>query len=473
MCIGRIDNQVKIRGHRIELGEIEQQINQLEGVMASHVAVQQSQQGHKQLVSYVISDDTDLAEATLQAWKERIKAKLPEYMLPSHWVRLKQFPLTPNGKIDHKSLPRPDSSPLKTTSSESSAWSPNEKLIGEIWKDSLKLSYIQLDDDFFELGGHSILAVEVMSSLDKKIDTQLPLTTIFKHPTVRSFAALLENGEEMEAANPSWSSLVPIKPEGSKPPIYVIHGVAANITNYFKLIDHVDKDQPIYGLQAKGLNGLDSPNVGLENIAAHYVNEILAHNPEGPYHIGGYSFGGYVAFEMARQLIAKNKPMGKLIIFDTSVDPMDDNAPKTGLLEMISKEFNKRKVEMQLLVEAPNTFRTTKGRMIKRKTENLLTKIGLQKDKSPLDRNAIIKKIKNINKDAMINYTLKPILTDMVLFKARIKLAPVSEEKYYGWAPYVNTIQVIDIDGDHNSMFDLPFVGPFASKLQDVLDDHA
>ncbi|QDH79509.1 amino acid adenylation domain-containing protein [Echinicola soli] len=477
MCLGRIDNQVKIRGHRIELGEIEQQINLLEGIMASYVMLQESQQGHKQLVAYVTcttanthKEASTISDETQKMWKANIQAKLPEYMLPSHWVVMKQFPLTPNGKIDHKALPLPTSKTLANPTADHPEWSTNEKLVGEIWKKSLQLTHINLDDDFFELGGHSILAVEVMSSLDKKIDTQLPLTTIFKHSTVRAFAALLENREKTEEIRKEWSSLVPIKPDGSKPPIYVIHGVAANITNYYKLIEHVNKDQPIFGLQAKGLNGIDTPNSGLENIAAHYVNEILQHNPEGPYHIGGYSFGGYVAFEMARQLIEKNKALGKLIIFDTSVEPEDEEKVKTGLLEMISKELNKRKVEMQLLVEAPNTFRTTKGRMIKRKAENLLTKIGLQKDRSPYDRAAIIKKIKEINKASMLNYSLRPINADLILFRTRIKLAPVKEEKYYGWAPYVNAIQVIDIDGDHNSMFEPPFVAPFASKLQETLD---
>ncbi|GGF17152.1 non-ribosomal peptide synthetase [Echinicola rosea] len=477
MCLGRIDNQVKIRGHRIELGEIEQQINQLESVMASHVTVQESQQGHKQLVAYVTrntvnahNEPSAISDETLKRWKSSIQAKLPSYMIPSHWVGIKQFPLTPNGKIDHKALPFPASKAIEKTSPNDREWSKIEKIIGEIWKESLKLSYIDLDDDFFELGGHSILAVEVMSKLDKKIDAQLPLTTIFKHATVRSFAALLENKEETKAVSNEWSSLVAIKPEGSKPPIYVVHGIAANITNYYKLIDHVDKDQPIYGLQAKGLNGIDTPNSGLENIAAHYVNEIIEHNPEGPYHIGGYSFGGYVAFEMARQLIAKNKAMGKLIIFDTSVEPMEEEGDKKGIFDMISKEFHKRKVEIQLLVEAPETFKTTKGRMIKRKTENLLTKMGLQKDNSPHDRAAIIKRIKQINKEALLNYSLKPINVDMVLFKAKIKLAPVSEEKYYGWTPYVNSIQVIDIEGDHNSMFDHPFVAPFGYKLQETLN---
>ncbi|AWW31715.1 non-ribosomal peptide synthetase [Echinicola strongylocentroti] len=471
ICLGRIDTQVKIRGHRIELGEIEQQINLIDGLTASHVSIIQGTAGPKHLIAYIIrknqSAERPPNDETL-LWKSFLQRSLPDYMVPVEWVALTHFPLTPNGKIDQKALPVPTFEAKEHKASDRSSWSENEMLVSEIWQDKLKLPFIDLDDDFFELGGHSILAVEVMSTLDKKIDAQLPLTTIFKHATVRGFAAILDNKNQTQAQNKEWSSLLPIKPSGHKAPIYMVHGVAANITNYFKLIDHVDKDQPLYGLQAKGLNGTDSPNIGMENIAAHYVNEIIEHNPEGPYHIGGYSFGGYVAFEMAKQLIKRNKKMGKLIIFDTSID--QETAISSGFLEKAAKEFQKRKVEMQLLVNAPQTFRITKGRMIKRKAEEILIKMGIQKEKDPMDRAAIIKKIKKINTDAIENYKLAPIDMDLVLFKAKIKLTAVQDAEFYGWSSYANSVKVIDVDGDHNSMFDPPFVKPFAQKLQSLLN---
>lgn len=474
MCLGRMDTQVKIRGYRIELGEIEQQINLIEELNASHVTTFTTRSGTKSLVAYVIRKNLSSSvptEEEIDAWKQALTLSLPDYMIPTEWISLDHFPLTPNGKIDQKSLPVPAAKASVSTETDTSKWTQSQRLVGEIWKKCLNLSFVQLDDDFFQLGGHSIMAVEVMSKLDQETGKQLPLTTLFKFPTIRKFALAMDDSSTQESMKKEWSSLVPIKPSGSKPPIYLVHGVAANITNYYKLIDHVDPDQPLYGLQAKGLNGIDTPNEGLENIAAHYVNEIIEHNPNGPYHIGGYSFGGYVAYEMAQQLIKMGKNMGQLIIFDTSVE-IQQEASHASLVSKIKKELAKRQTEWQLLVNAPSTFRTTKARMIKRKAEDLLEKIGLVKEEEmPKDRASIIKKIKQINNKAIETYIVKPIDYDITLFKARIKLAPVMEEVYYGWAPFVNQVRVIDVEGDHNSMFEIPFIVPFAHKLQKLLNE--
>ncbi|MBD8487637.1 amino acid adenylation domain-containing protein [Echinicola sp. CAU 1574] len=483
ICLGREDSQVKIRGHRIEIGEVEQQIANLDYIDAASVIVDNLSNGAKKMIAYVIlknkkplneSSESELDKAQHIQIKDDLKKFLPEYMIPTEWVSLSHFPLTPNGKIDYKALPVPSKSVDSASVTDKQARTENEKLVSDIWLKSLGLPYINLDDDFFELGGHSILAVEVMSQIDKATGKNLPLTSLFKHSTIRTFSKLLDDESEAIAQEKEWTSLIPIKSSGRKPPVYLIHGVAANITNYFKLIDFVDEDQPLYGLQAKGLNGIDKPNHGIESIAKYYVHEIIAHNPQGPYNIGGYSFGGYVAFEMAAQLIKMGKKVNKLIIFDTSVEPEDlKSNNRKNIIDSFGEELEQRKVDLQLLFKAPNTFRTTKARAIKRKTENFLQKIGLSKeDEQPKERAAIIKMIKKINNDSLRNYSLYPIDLELTLFKAAIKIAPVKDEKTYGWSPYVKKVNVIDIEGDHNSMFDPPFGAPFAKKLQKLLDEN-
>ncbi|GGZ27237.1 hypothetical protein GCM10007049_20010 [Echinicola pacifica] len=486
-CLGRIDHQVKIRGNRVELGEIELLLNTLPGISNGHVGVLDQSNGSKSLVAYIIPNEvlmlTDnetsdslpqtvkISPEQISSWKTALSRKLPEYMLPTDWVGMEYFPLNTNGKIDKKALPKPSKKVNISSSQSKDEWTETQKMVAKIWQEGLKINNIQLDDDFFSLGGHSILAVAVMSKLDKALGQTLPLTSLFKSPILRDFCALIDGEDVTEELSQEWSSLIPIKPQGKKNPIYLIHGVAANITNYYKLIDYVDAEQPLYGLQAKGLNGIDSPNIGIENIAKHYVNEIIQHNPEGPYQIGGYSFGGYVAFEMAKQFIQRGKTVQNLIIFDTNVDQDDELVPKKGMMDVIAAQIEQRKVELQLLWKAPKTFRITKARMIKRKMENLLQKIGLKKvEEQPKDRAEIIKKIKAINTASLENYRLSPLSIDCILFKASIKLTPIKEEKYYGWAPFVNHVKVIDVEGDHNSMFESPYVEPFTHKLQALMN---
>ena len=153
---------------------------------------------------------------------------------------------------------------------------------------------------FSKLGGHSMIAVQVMTQLEKETGKRLPLSTLLTYPTIRKLASLFQ----ADAQPTTWKSLVPIKPQGSKVPIYIIHGIGLNLLNFSSLVSYMDAEQPIYGLQALGLDGEDEPLDNMEAIADFYLSEVMVQNPTGPYAIAGYSFGGYVALEMARQLKA-------------------------------------------------------------------------------------------------------------------------------------------------------------------------
>src|SRR5690606_25239110 len=133
---------------------------------------------------------------------------------------------------------------------------------------------------------------------------KLPLSILIKHPTVHQLAKVIcDNGKPVD----EWNSLVPIKPEGKKHPLYIIHGAGSNILSFYDIAKHTDPEQPVYGLQPKGLDGKEEPLTSVEAIAAHFINEIIAHNPNGPYRLAGYSFGGIIAYEMAQQLRALGK----------------------------------------------------------------------------------------------------------------------------------------------------------------------
>src|SRR5690606_17380913 len=137
--------------------------------------------------------------------------------------------------------------------------------------------------------------------LEKETGNRLPLVALLKHPTVKKLAAYMDSEYIV------WDSLVPLKPEGTKPALYVVHGANHNVLMFNALAQYLDKDQPVYGLQSRGLSGVDEPHDSIDQMAADYISEILQSNPNGPYALGGFSYGGIVAFEMARQLRAQGK----------------------------------------------------------------------------------------------------------------------------------------------------------------------
>ena len=188
-----------------------------------------------------------------------------------------------------------------------------QRQLAGIWQHLLRVDRIGIRDDYFDLGGDSLLAVQLFSQVHKLTGKQLPMVTLFEAPTIEKLAAILSrNGWQAP-----WQSLVPIKPGGSRPPFYCVHGVGGNILEYLDLAKYMDQDQPFYGIQALGLDG-KQPNLTVEEMAAHYIEEVVAFQPRGPYYLGGSSFGGLVAYEMARQLHAQGASIAFLALFDTN-----------------------------------------------------------------------------------------------------------------------------------------------------------
>src|SRR5690606_26116239 len=185
---------------------------------------------------------------------------------------------------------------------------PEQKLVAEIWENALGIPSIDITRDFFEIGGHSMIAVQVMTQLEKRTNIKLPISVLFEYPTIQGLAKYIR---DKGGKNP-WNSLVPIKPSGNKTPLYIVHGGGMNVMPFYAIAKHLDAEQPLYGLQAYGLNGKDEPLTSIEAIAAQYLSEILHQNPDGPFALAGYSLGGLIAFEMAQQLKRQGKEIKTL-----------------------------------------------------------------------------------------------------------------------------------------------------------------
>ena len=204
-----------------------------------------------------------------------------------------------------------------------------ESKLVTIWEDLFQTGPLSVKDDFFALGGHSLLATRVMSAIRDAFGADLPLPVLFERPTIEQLAALLRDGDEKAGT----SCMVPIRAAGTRPPFFCVHPAPGTVFCYAPLAKYLGDDQPFYGIQARGVNGECEPLDTIESMAAHYVDEMRRVQPQGPYYIGGHSAGGFIAFEMARQLLDEGEAVGLLAISDTAMIP--GAKPKAFITEVI------------------------------------------------------------------------------------------------------------------------------------------
>ncbi|MBV9791503.1 MAG: amino acid adenylation domain-containing protein, partial [Chloroflexi bacterium] len=240
-----------------------------------------------------------------------LKEKLPEYMVPAAFVLLDTLPVTANGKIDRKALPAPQLTTAALTDTFTAPQDTIEEQLVEIWENLLDVRPISVTDNFFEIGGHSILAVRMMSQVQRVFGEHLPLATLFRGATIQELAKELRRPEV-----PDWSPLVPIQTAGTRQPFFCVHPGGGNVLSYQRLSQYLGEDQPFYGIQAVGLDGQHEPLVTFEVMATRYLEEIRREQPEGPYYIGGWCTGGRIAFEMARQLLDQGEEIALLALID-------------------------------------------------------------------------------------------------------------------------------------------------------------
>lgn len=342
--LGRVDEQVKIRGFRIELGEIKAKLSEHPAVHEAEVIVKEDELGNKYLVAYVIpqkehfnlshireyqqisqNSNTDINHQSNNltiSLKSYLKKLLPEYMVPNILMLLDSLPITANGKVDRHALPDPDKVRSELQQTFVAPRDTLELKLVHIWQDILGIQPIGINDNFFNLGGHSLVAVRLMAQVHEKFAQNMPLTTLFQAPTIEQMAIALR---EPMLSQP-WSPLVKIQPNGSKRPFFCLPGTGGNVMYLYHLARHFGSEQPFYALQARGLDGVQIPHARIEDMASDYIAAIQTIQPQGPYLLGGHSFGSFVAFEMALQLQKQGQEIATLVIFDTPA-PTPENRP--------------------------------------------------------------------------------------------------------------------------------------------------
>ena len=313
-CLGRVDFQVKIRGFRIELGEIEAVLTDLAGVRQAVVVAREDGAGEQQLVAYYVVHATQ-PRPEVNEIRMHLREKLPEYMVPSAFCLMDTIPTTPNGKVDRNSLPKPDVS-RQPTSVNTAARTPTEMSLAKIWQESLKVPVQDMNTSFFDLGGHSLLAVTMFNEIERQFGLRLPLGVLIKSPTVTALASEID--EKLGNQHDAWPSLIPMNStKTAGPRVYLVHGAGGDVLLYQKLAKHLSHDFQVAGLQSQGIDGAAKPLTTITEMASHYVSEIRAAQPIGPYHIAGYCLGGTVAYEMARLLRQEGQEVALVALLDT------------------------------------------------------------------------------------------------------------------------------------------------------------
>ena len=310
LCLGRTDNQIKIRGHRIELGEVEACLLEHPGVQACAViARDQGPNGIQLVVYYVVRPSYEVSPQLLRSHLRRC---LPDYLLPNIYQAIDSIPVTTGGKLDRLKLPEPDFSQAQS----SGATGPRddfELVLLQIWRTVLGIESCSMTDNFFELGGHSLSLVRMGAMIEKEFSRAVPTAYLFESPTIEKIGAFLRSGH----ADPA-GFFVPFHTKGSGPALFLVHSVIGDVVGCRHLIRFLDPNQRTYGIQVPLEFRTEDFVSSVEKVAARYVEELLAFEPQGPFLLAGWSAGAPIALEMAQQLKARGYEVPLLVSIDAA-----------------------------------------------------------------------------------------------------------------------------------------------------------
>jgi amino acid adenylation domain-containing protein len=468
--LGRIDHQVKIHGYRIELGEIETVIMRHPGVQAAVVDARDVAPGDKRMVAYIAAkSDTNPTPSELRSY---LCEKLPDYMVPSAYVFLDTLPLTPNGKIDHSRLPLAESYQWPADSEYVEPRNSTEKLLAKIWGESLKVDRVGIHDNFFELGGHSLLAVRLTHLVQKQFGRPVRVADIFQAPTIEQFAQLLSAGSE-----PTWTSLVALNTQGSGRPFFWVHG---EISDHY-LPRHFGPNQPLYGFRHQSEDGTPARFTTVEKLAAHYMQELRSVQPQGPYLIGGYCFGGLITLEIAKQLRSQGQAVEQLILVNPSLGEKSNGRARNlyptapGLIW--SLDSHRRAVAGRALLDKIHYLLTKTSGKIKgissgflrpvRKIAQKLTWTICIWFRFPIPEPIRSPYILEIYRKAMRNYTPSQHNENVILLRTQ----DYSDRLRTKWSDLCRGARVDrEVPGDHVTVLNEPNIGVWAKELKKQID---
>ena len=497
--LGRIDQQVKVRGFRVEPAEIEAALLRHPLVREAAVVAWPEADGSsgQRLVAYLVA--APAAEPQEAPGVEELRAflrrSLAEHMVPSSFVSLAALPFLASGKVDRRALPPPEGErPVEETAFLAPRDS-EESLLTRLWEDLLGVRPVGVRDNFFDLGGHSLLAVRLAAGIEQATGRKIPIASLFQHPTVEQLARLLRD----PAAASSQSSLVPLRPQGERPPIFWVHPAGGNVFCYHALAQRLAAGVPVYGLQAQGLDGEEAPFTRVEDMAEHYLGEVKRVQPTGPYRLGGWSMGGVVAYEMARQLIERGDEVSLLTLIDARLPTRFERLiakDDMALLENFAREFglmlNGLPIAWQHVLELGPDQQLAYILEQARAAGLVPPEIGVEQVRRLFE-------IFRCNSRAMVSYAPRPLAADIHVFRPSepLPLPPAENDESFrqktrrrlgesvarardrwqeltspsmGWARLARRVHVARVPGHHFIMLRPPQAEVLAARLNRLLE---
>nr|WP_063772078.1 non-ribosomal peptide synthetase [Kitasatospora mediocidica] len=471
--LGRVDHQVKIRGFRIELGEIEAVLLDHPTVAQATVVDRADEHGEKRLFGYLVP--VAGAELDLPQLRAHLAAGLPDYMVPAGFVVLDAFPLTPNGKVDRKALPDPAGA---ATGAGGEPGRPAQNAVEEtllrVFADVLGVDRVGVDDSFFELGGDSLRSIRLVSRA-RAAGLGITPADVFVHRTPAGLAgaatrlAAASLGEAVDLLGDAFAKVLPIRPRGGRPPLFCVHGAVGLGWPFLTLAAEIDPDIPVYGFQAGGILHAESRPEGVPGIAEEYVARMLEIQPDGPYHIAGWSFGGLVAHEMAIQLQASGRQVALLANLDGF-----PAAPAPHTADRPAVDLSDRALLTELLRRAGAGPSSATPPGTELDTATVLAR--LEQDGNPLaelDEQQLENLLTLIRTHSALGEAHRPGVYrgDLLLFAATRALSANAPTEA-AWAGHVEgRIVRHEVDSDHDSMLDPEPAAAIARILSAALSE--
>ncbi|HEY9624258.1 MAG TPA: thioesterase domain-containing protein, partial [Crinalium sp.] len=462
---------------------------------------------------------SQFARQLIPELRQHLKQTLPDYMVPSAFMPLAALPLTVNGKVDRHALPSLHEEAIRPSGEAIAPSTQTELTLTEIWQDLLRLKQVNSHDNFFELGGHSLLATQMTSRVRDAFGLELPLKSVFEAPTIAQLAPILDTLRDNNSttsmpplvrlersayrrkrsplpaehssippvqefpqpvnhadvtAQPtldSRSPLVPLTLGNSQSPFFCVHPMFGVVFPYLELAHHLRSDRSFYGLQPLGLDGQSTPLNRIEAIAAYYIQAIQTRQPQGPYFLGGWSFGGLVAFEMAQQLLQAGHQVGLLAILDTTAPGHKLSFCQSLKFLLGTAVWSTLPFLLDYSALATTRLQSWNAWFSRWQWSAIARLIPEESRLQVVDESAISPMLRIVyaNAQAAYRYVPQPYGDRITLFKAVEQIDTTESDPTLGWGTLANDIQLHDVPGNHLSLLKQPHVQILAQQLDQYL----
>lgn len=455
--LGRLDDQLKIRGHRIEPDEVLRLLESFPGVSAAHVGP--AGEAERPVLAAWVRWDGEPPAAWQKRLRDHLAADLPAASVPQRWAAVAEFPLTERGKLDRRALPEPEA--LRPPLHEEAA-TDIERRLARLWDELLGSGLPGRGDSFFDLGGNSLLALRLFAGISSEFGASLPMTTLIHAPTLAGLAGAIEAATVPGKAGPV-SELVTLREGTDGPPLVCIHGGDGGVFFYVELARALAGDLPVMTLESPALSAVEGVGpVAVEALAADYVATLRRHQPRGPYRLAGYSFGGVMVYEMAVQLRRAGEEVGFLGLFDTENPSMERR--KYGMGE-------RAKVFWDSLDGKPAWKKA--GLLVGRMLGGIRVNLQVRSELMLVRRAGISRphgkiralQVREAHSAAMDAYRPPPLDVPLVLFKTAAVDDKFEVPADYGWGGLAAGLEIVDVPGEHLTMFSPRHVPVLAKEV--------